>query len=414
MKVAVIGGGLGGLAAACTLARARLRGRRSSRRTPGSAARRRVLEEGGFRFDMGPTILTLPSRPASASSPRPAATSTTSSTSSASTRSGAASSTTARASTCIEDVDAMARRDRRASRPARARATGYRSFLALSAAPARHLRALLLLEADRRHRATCSTSKAASARRPSATSSRCAWAARSPARSAAGQPDAARRPDARPLHPVRRLVARRARRRCSAASPTCRRTRASGTRAAARAPCPRRWPSSPANSASSSAPATGRRRIDVDGRRASRASRPTPASASPLAAVVSNCDARADPPRAARRRPRPRPVRARRGYEPACSGVVLYLGLDRALRSPAPPQLRLLPRPARGVRLHLPQGRAGPRPDLLPRRPARHRPGVAPAGRRGALRPRPHPLPAPAPRLDDDASRPTAASSSTS
>ena len=32
----------------------------STRRTTGSAARRRLLEEGGFRFDMGPTILTVP------------------------------------------------------------------------------------------------------------------------------------------------------------------------------------------------------------------------------------------------------------------------------------------------------------------------------------------------------------------
>ena len=38
-----------------------------------------------------------------------------------------------------------------------------------------------------------------------------------------------------------------ARRRCSAASPTCRRPRASGTRWAAPAPWPRRWPSSPAS-----------------------------------------------------------------------------------------------------------------------------------------------------------------------
>jgi diapolycopene oxygenase len=58
--VGVIGGGLGGLAAACTLA---ARGHRvvlfeRSQHLGGKAA---VLEEGGFRFDMGPTILTLPS-----------------------------------------------------------------------------------------------------------------------------------------------------------------------------------------------------------------------------------------------------------------------------------------------------------------------------------------------------------------
>jgi phytoene desaturase len=59
-KVGVIGGGLGGLAAACTLA---ARGYAvvlvEKNSWPGGKAA--VLEERGFRFDMGPTILTLPS-----------------------------------------------------------------------------------------------------------------------------------------------------------------------------------------------------------------------------------------------------------------------------------------------------------------------------------------------------------------
>jgi phytoene desaturase len=59
-RVGVIGGGLGGLAAACTLA---ARGYRvtvfeASSWLGGKAA---VLNEDGFRFDMGPTILTIPS-----------------------------------------------------------------------------------------------------------------------------------------------------------------------------------------------------------------------------------------------------------------------------------------------------------------------------------------------------------------
>jgi phytoene desaturase len=59
-RVGVIGGGLGGLAAACTLA---ARGYRvvvfeKSAWLGGKAA---VLGERGFRFDMGPTILTVPS-----------------------------------------------------------------------------------------------------------------------------------------------------------------------------------------------------------------------------------------------------------------------------------------------------------------------------------------------------------------
>jgi len=59
-RVGVIGGGLGGLAAACTLA---ARGHdvilfEKNSWLGGKAA---VLETNGFRFDMGPTILTLPS-----------------------------------------------------------------------------------------------------------------------------------------------------------------------------------------------------------------------------------------------------------------------------------------------------------------------------------------------------------------
>src|SRR3982751_1773229 len=59
LPVGVIGGGLGGLAAACTLA---ARGHQvvlfeKNSWLGGKAA---VLEENGFRFDMGPTILTVP------------------------------------------------------------------------------------------------------------------------------------------------------------------------------------------------------------------------------------------------------------------------------------------------------------------------------------------------------------------
>src|SRR5262245_5183606 len=58
-RIGVIGGGLGGLASACTLA---ARGHavvlfEQSSRLGGKAA---VLEAEGYRFDMGPTILTLP------------------------------------------------------------------------------------------------------------------------------------------------------------------------------------------------------------------------------------------------------------------------------------------------------------------------------------------------------------------
>lgn len=58
-QVAVIGGGLGGLAAACVLA---ARGHRVVlfERNTWLGGKAAVLEEGGFRFDMGPTILTVP------------------------------------------------------------------------------------------------------------------------------------------------------------------------------------------------------------------------------------------------------------------------------------------------------------------------------------------------------------------
>jgi phytoene desaturase len=59
-QVAVVGAGLGGLAAACTLA---ARGYQVTvfEQNTWSGGKAAVLEEEGFRFDMGPTILTLPS-----------------------------------------------------------------------------------------------------------------------------------------------------------------------------------------------------------------------------------------------------------------------------------------------------------------------------------------------------------------
>ena len=59
MKVAVIGGGLGGLAAACVLG---IRGHAVTLydKNDWLGGKAAVLEEAGFRFDMGPTILTVP------------------------------------------------------------------------------------------------------------------------------------------------------------------------------------------------------------------------------------------------------------------------------------------------------------------------------------------------------------------
>jgi diapolycopene oxygenase len=59
-RVGVIGGGLGGLAASCTLA-ARGYSVVLLEKNPWLGGKAAVLEEQGYRFDMGPTILTLPS-----------------------------------------------------------------------------------------------------------------------------------------------------------------------------------------------------------------------------------------------------------------------------------------------------------------------------------------------------------------
>ena len=58
-RVGVIGGGLGGLAAACTLA-ARGYDVVLFEKNPWLGGKAAVLEDRGFRFDMGPTILTVP------------------------------------------------------------------------------------------------------------------------------------------------------------------------------------------------------------------------------------------------------------------------------------------------------------------------------------------------------------------
>lgn len=59
-RVGVVGGGLGGLAAACVLA-ARGRSVTLFERSGWLGGKAAVLSERGYRFDMGPTILTLPS-----------------------------------------------------------------------------------------------------------------------------------------------------------------------------------------------------------------------------------------------------------------------------------------------------------------------------------------------------------------
>ena len=72
----------------------------------------------------------------------------------------------------------------------------------------------------------------------------------------------------------------------------------------------------------------------------------------PVSAVVSNMDA----VRTYRELVGGQPAKTfakRWKREPACSGVVMYLGPGPRLRTPGPPQLRLLPRPGRRVPPHL-------------------------------------------------------------
>ena len=72
---------------------------------------------------------------------------------------------------------------------------------------------------------------------------------------------------------------------------------------------------------------------------------------------------------------------ARKDLEPACSGVVLYLGLNKRYDHLAPPRFRLLARSGGGVRLHL-SAAASPRPipTCYIAAPSGTDPSVAPEG----------------------------------
>ena len=244
----------------------------------------------------------------------------------------------------------------------------------------RHLRALLLLAVDRLAPRHVRSDAPRRASRRSATCSRMRpWSTvGATIRSHVGRP--AGRADARPLHPVRRLVARPLARPCSAASPTCRPARASGIRGAARGPWPRPWSGWPASWASSSTAESGVR-IDPDragrrrrGRRARRRRAGAPGGRRLELRLG------ADPSRAPGRDARGSPLREASRLRSGLLGRRPLPGPRPALRAAPPSQLRLLARSARGVRRHLPQGRAGPRPDLLRLRPAATEPDVAPPG----------------------------------
>ena len=121
-------------------------------------------------------------------------------------------------------------------------------------------------------------------------------------------------------------------------------------------------------------------------------------------AVVSNMDAartyRELVPPAWRTELEPSPARRR---EPACSGVVLYLGLDRAYEHLAHHSF-VFSRDADEEFDHIyRRGEPAPDPTCYLAAPARTDPGVAPPGGEGAVRAGPHAVPAAASRLGRDA-----------
>ena len=209
-------------------------------------------------------------------------------------------------------------------------------------------------------------------------------------------PERARGPDARPFHAVRRLGPRRLagravqhrshadhgrrlvsrgrdRGRAAGAGPAGGRTRRGGPHRRGRPPHPAE---------------RGRRR----GRRRDRKRRARAAGRGRLQRRRG-----ADAPGAARRHGGVPPLRAPAALR---AGLFRRRALPRSgprLRPSGPPQLRFLARPGGGVRRHLPPRRAGPGPDLLRLRPGADGTGRRPARRRSALRSGPHALSAAAP-----------------
>lgn len=274
-RIAVIGGGLGGLAAAVVLA---ARGHRVVllEKNPWLGGKAAVLEEGGFRFDMGPTILTVPRvlRRIFAEAGRDLD----------------------RAVPLVrldpqwrcffedgavldlgEDVGAMADTlDTFA--PGRGVGDGYRRFLARSERlhgiserfffwkPVEDLKDTI----DMRRNFSAGTLSDVLALRMGTTVAGTIRGHVPDARVAQMLDHFGSMWGPRPTDP----------RRCCAPSPTCRPARASGTRWAARARCPTRWNASPATWASRSAPAPASRASSWSGAASAR-SRPRRGSASP-------------------------------------------------------------------------------------------------------------------------------------
>ncbi len=102
----------------------------------------------------------------------------------------------------------------------------------------------------------------------------------------------------------------------------------------------------------------------------------------PLAAVVSNCDSVRTHRELLAGEPAARRFERRRRYEPACSGVVLYLGLDRAYPHLLHHNFVFSHDPKAEFAAIYRRGEPAPDPTCYVCAPARTEPGVAPAGGR--------------------------------
>ena len=97
--------------------------------------------------------------------------------------------------------------------------------------------------------------------------------------------------------------------------------------------------------------------------------------------------------------PRPSRFERRRGYEPACSGVVLYLGLDRRYEQLLHHNFVFSRDPHEEFDAIYRRGEPAPDPTCYLCAPAVTEPERRADGGRGAVRPGPHALPPPRPRL---------------
>ena len=152
-----------------------------------------------------------------------------------------------------------------------------------------------------------------------------------------------------------------------------------GTRWAAPAPWRRRCRSWPSSSAAELRPGEEVAGLALESG-AVKGVRTADGAVEPFEAVVSNMDAIRTYQRAGRRRGGRH--YDRKGYEPACSGVVLYLGLSRRHPEPRPSRLRLLARSEEEFDCIYKRGEPAPDPTCYLAAP----PGTDPSVRRRAAR----------------------------